>query len=82
MHVGAKAHVVKFLSQLIGSLGELVFDTDGEVAHADVQQLLVGQAVPIRGQEESGHLSNLSYEAGQRRQLWSQCHIESVSVIH
>jgi hypothetical protein len=51
---------MELVAKLFCSFGEFVIDSKRQIAHADVQQLVVRQACPIAGQRGSEHPDDLS----------------------
>ena len=60
MNVSAQPRCVELVAKLFCSFGEFVIDSERQIAHAEVQQLVVRQACPIGGHRRSGHPDDLS----------------------
>ncbi len=60
MNVGSQPCCMELVAKLFCSFGEFVIDSKRQIAHADVQQLVVRQACPIAGQRRSEHPDDLS----------------------
>src|SRR5689334_10036981 len=55
MHGSNQSCRTQFGAELFGPLGQLVVDLERQVTHAEIKQLFVGKAGPVRGQRGAAH---------------------------